>query len=234
MVGEPDMSTQQANVIRHENAESIRDVRGVSSAREIQEHVERHLGKINSVFHEIVSDTIHLDILFLMPNERFPFVRLVTMGVSDLPMQTPNGSKGTPKYIELMIALPPNWQLDDASLRQEQWYWPLRLLKFLGRLPHKHATWLGYGHTIATDDPPKPFADSTRLCAALILSSSTVPEDFHRLKISHDKTIEFLCVIPIHREELDFKLGHGLDSLFDCFDTDNVGEIVEPGRHSAA
>ena len=234
MGSESDKFAQKANVIRHEDAQLFMDVGGISSAREIEEHIEKYLGKIKTVFHEIVSDAIHLDVLFLMPSEKFPFVRLVTMGVSDLPMQIPKGSKGTSKYIELMIALPPNWQLDDASLRQEQWYWPLRLLKFLGRLPHKHATWLGYGHTIAADDPPKPFADSTKLCGALILNSLTVPEDFHRLKIDEDKTIEFMCVVPLHREELEFKLKHGLDSLFDRFDEGNVGEVVEPGRQSVA
>ena len=36
---------------------------------------------------------------------------------------------------ELAIALPADWKLDQESMKDEKWYWPIRLLKSLARLP---------------------------------------------------------------------------------------------------
>lgn len=49
---------------------------------------------------------------------------------------------------ELAIALPPDWKLDEESMTDERWYWPVRLLKVLARLPITSNTWLGWGHTM--------------------------------------------------------------------------------------
>ena len=49
---------------------------------------------------------------------------------------------------ELAIALPPDWKLDEESLKDERWYWPIGLLKVLARLPISNDTWLGFGHTM--------------------------------------------------------------------------------------
>ena len=34
-------------------------------------------------------------------------------------------------------------------MKDEKWYWPIRLLKSLARLPIASDTWLGFGHTMA-------------------------------------------------------------------------------------
>ena len=39
------------------------------------------------------------------------------------------------KRQELAIALPADWKLDQESMKNEKWYWPIRLLKVLARLP---------------------------------------------------------------------------------------------------
>ena len=45
---------------------------------------------------------------------------------------------------ELAIALPGNWKLKHEDLKNERWYWPIRLLKTLARLPIASDTWLGF------------------------------------------------------------------------------------------
>src|SRR5690606_33353617 len=117
---------------------------------EISNHIERYLGPVSSVFHELVSDTIHIDVHMVLPNEGCEDVRLVTSGMSDLPMSVPEDA-GCPGFAELMVTLPAGWKLDQASFQDENWYWPVRLLKSLARLPHKHATWLGFGHTVPNE-----------------------------------------------------------------------------------
>ena len=49
---------------------------------------------------------------------------------------------------ELVIALPADWKLNQESMQDERWYWPIRLLKALARLPIYNDTWLAWGHTM--------------------------------------------------------------------------------------
>lgn len=63
---------------------------GEEFIQEISAHIEKHLGPVETVFHEVVSDTVHIDVHIVKPTVKFPFVRLVTSGMSDLPMTTPD------------------------------------------------------------------------------------------------------------------------------------------------
>src|SRR5690606_27736593 len=100
----------------------------------------------------------------VLPNEGCEDVRLVTSGMSDLPMSVPEDA-GCPGFAELMVTLPAGWKLDQASFQDENWYWPVRLLKSLARLPHKHATWLGFGHTVPNGHPAGPYQAAEKRAA---------------------------------------------------------------------
>jgi hypothetical protein len=107
---------------------------GEMCLEQISAHIEAHLGPVATVFHEIVSDTVHIDVHVVLPTEESPYARLVTSGMSDLPMP---GDNDVPRYLELVATLPGDWRLDRASFEDERWYWPVRLLKQLARFPHK-------------------------------------------------------------------------------------------------
>lgn len=202
---------------------------GEECIQQISGHIEKHLGKIEMVLHEIVSDTVHVDVHWVRPNEDFPFHRLITSGMSDLPMHAPPESS-VPRYTELMITLPAEWRIDQESFEDEAWYWPVRLLKTLARLPHKYETWLGFGHTVPNGDPAEPYAPNTKLCGAIILPSITVPDDFHSLSISAGKDITFYSVVPLFESEMDLKLRKGVDELLKLFDKKKVNDIVDIKR----
>jgi len=198
---------------------------------QISAHVENTLGTVDSIFHEIVSDTIHIDVLQVAPTEDFPFWRLVTSGMSDLPMSTVNGS-GDPRYAELMLTLPDYWRFDHESLQDENWYWPLRLLKQLARLPHCHQAWLGWGHTIPNGNPVEPYAENTKLCGSIILLC--VPEQFETLRIDADKEIRFFTVVPLYQEEMDLRRNCGTSELLERLAHAQVSDIIDPQRKNAA
>ena len=44
-------------------------------------------------------------------------------------------------------------------MKDEKWYWPIRLLKSLARLPIASDTWLGFGHTLEHEED---FAKDTK------------------------------------------------------------------------
>ena len=135
-----------------------------------------------------------------------------------------------PRYTELMMTLPRDWKLDEASLKDERWYWPIRVLKMLARLPHKHTTWLGWGHTVPNGDPPEPYAENVGFSGAIVLPSVSVPQAFHVLEIVGKKTITFYAVVPLFETEMNFKLRHGTDELLSRMDKKHVSDIVDPSR----
>jgi hypothetical protein len=200
---------------------------------QISTHIERHLGTIETVFHELVSDTVHIDVHFVKPSEKFPFVRLVTSGMSDLPMTTPP-EIDVPKFVELVVTLPPDWKLDQKSLEDENWYWPVRQIKYLARLPHKYQTWLGWGHTVPNGDPAEPYAANTELNGSIVLPSITVPDAFHTLKIDEEKEITFYAVVPLYKEEMDLKLRSGTDKLLERLGKKGITDVIDPKRTNVA
>lgn len=231
---EPKVVSLSGAPIYHHGLESDWQVaQGEMCLEQISDHIERHLGKVEIVFHELVSDTVHIDVHFVKPSPDQPFCRLVTSGMSDLPMAVPDDSEA-PRYAELIVTLPADWHLDQQSFESEEWYWPIRLIKQLARLPHKHHTWLGFGHTIPNCDPAEPYATNTKLCGAIILAPASVPEDFGTLQIDETKTITFYAVVPLFQEEMDLKLRSGSDKLLDLFDSKGINDIMDPGRVNVA
>ena len=219
--------------LAHGDASPWEAPQGEECIEEISAHLEVQLGPVETVFHEILSDTVHVDVHFVKPTAEFPFARLVTSGMSDLPMTTPAESD-VPRYVELMITLPGNWHLDSESFKDEAWYWPVRLLKYLARFPHKYDTWLGWGHTIPNGDPADPYGPNTSLCGAMILPSVTVPDGFHCLRIDDEKAITFYSVVPLYEEEMQLKLKSGSNKLLDLFDRAGVNDIVDLSRRNVA
>lgn len=224
------VSMSGQSIYVHMDAGEWRAPEGEAACLEqISAHIAQNLGEVESVFHEIVSDTVHIDVHWVKPNAHYPYHRLITSGMSDLPMRVPDAFEG-PRYMELMITLPHDWQISEEAFQDETWYWPVRLLKFLARLPHKYDTWLGYGHTIPNGDPAEPYAPGTALSGSIVLPSVSVPPSFYELAVDAEKTIAFLSVVPLHPGEMNLKLRKGVDALLDLFDRKNIRDVVDPAR----
>lgn len=204
---------------------------GEECIEEISDHIEKHIGKVHMVFHELVSDTVHVDVHHVLPSEDFPFHTLVTSGMSDLEMNVPSEYPAA-KHMELVMMLPEHWQLDKESFDDENWYWPIRQLKYLARFPHKYDTWLGFSHTIPNGDPAVPFADKTKLNGILVVQAISLPEEFDRLKIDENKTIEFHCLMPLYDEEMSYKLEKGCDALLDKFKKYKINDVIDINRRN--
>ena len=194
----------------------------------VEGHIERYFGEVENVFHEIISPDIHVDICMVPPAEERDYYTLVTMGMGAHRMNVPEElAEYQLERAELAIALPPDWKLDQESMQDERWYWPIRLLKVLARLPIANDTWLGFGHTI---DNKENFANGTKLCASLL----TGPQDMDMGGVGEVCTlpggeeVNFYQVIPLYREELEYKLAHDADSLIEQMA--EVSFVVRPDR----
>jgi hypothetical protein len=189
----------------------------------VGEHISSHFGKYENVFHEIVSPDIHVDICIIDPTPERDHYTLVTMGMGAHRMNVPKElRKEKLDRAELLITLPSDW---DIRNEDEKWYWPIRWLKILARLPIEHDTWLGYGHTVPNDGP---LADNTELCGILV----TMPYHFGVAScvcvLPGGDEINFYQLVPIYEDEMNFKVENDAEALEERFphDFDMVVDIA--------
>ena len=193
----------------------------------IEQHIKNTFGEFENVFHELVSPDIHVDICVVPPSEERDYYTLVTMGMGAHRMNVPEElAEYKLERAELAIALPPDWKLDEKSLKEEQWYWPIGLLKVLARLPIAEDTWLGFGHTM---DKQSPFAEGTKLCGALLVG----PQDIvwtggEVCTLPSGEEVNFYQVIPLYRNEIEYKLEHDADALLKKMA--GISFVVNPTR----
>lgn len=198
-------------------------------AEKIEEHVQKYYGATDNVFHEIISDLIHIDVHHIPPTEERNYHVLFTTGMSFLPMNVPQGLEDH-RFAELMICLPASWSLTEEALKDENNYWPIRWLKLLAKFPHDYQTWLGWGHTMPAGNPPVPLSEQTKMNGVILLPPICMDFGFHVLKMDEERSIRFYAVIPLYQEEMDYKLKHGLDALMDRFDKHGINEVIDLQR----
>ena len=157
----------------------------------------------------------------------------VTSGMSEKAMPVPNGALDG-RFAELVICLPPDWPLTMEAWKDETNWWPLRLLKGLARYPHENQTWLYAGHSIPWSDPPKPYAENTKMTSVVLLRPRLIPEEYQIIHVSKKKHVRLWGLFPLYQEEEDLKVRDGSDRLEELFDQNGVTELLDPIRRSVA
>lgn len=197
----------------------------------IDKHIGKYFGKFESVFHEKVSPDIHVDICIIPPGKERNYYTLVTMGMGAHRMNVPEElSEYKLERAELAIALPPDWKLDVKSMRDERWYWPIRLLKSTARLPIQCDTWLGWGHTVGLNEG-ETYAENTRLRGCILIGPQMVEEDGCRCVLPNGDMVNFYHLIPLYQDEMEYKFEQGADALLSRFN--NFSFVVDSNRPSA-
>ncbi|MGO9372456.1 MAG: suppressor of fused domain protein [Syntrophobacteraceae bacterium] len=200
----------------------------------ISDHIEKTIGRIHIVFHEVVSDDLHIDIHYVKSTLFRRYEVLVTSGMSAVPMAVPPDAQ-QPRFGEIITVLPKGWPLVMEAFSDERYYWPLRLMKSLARLPFYENTWLGFGHTVANGNPEesiKPYAEGTKLCAAAVLPPFSLGPKAWCMEREDGEKVFFWAAVPLHLAELQFKMEHGIDPLLDLFDQHGVTDKIAPQRRS--
>ncbi len=207
------------------------EVAPVLYAEEIEAHFDRIFpGRTTSVFHEIVSDIVHIDVHFMEPTDEDPVRVLHTTGMSDLPMTIPAALKKERQSLEraeLVIILPGSWPIDSGALEDERHYWPVRLLKQLARYPHEYHSWLGHGHTVQNSDG-EPYAEDIKFNGAVL---SALKGEIGLIPTRDRSLINVYGVVPLYQEEMDFKRQFGIEPLFEKLSEVEEGMfLVNPSR----
>ncbi|MNO50158.1 Suppressor of fused protein (SUFU) [compost metagenome] len=196
-------------------------------------HIEKYIGVIDTVFKEVISDVLSIDILIVAPTPSRNYYTLITSGMSELAMQVPDGAEEY-QYTELMICLPPTWKLSDEAFKDERNYWPVRALKTMARFPHEYNTWLYMGHTLVNGNPVQPYSEDTGFKGMFVWVPEVKDQSgFFNLEMNSEKVVHFYTLIPLYEEELEYKVKHGEDELLNKLNKIGVTDVLIPSRKNS-
>lgn len=192
----------------------------------VEAHMERYFGHCDNVFHEIMSPDIHVDIYIMPPTPERNYYVLSTFGMGAHRMNVPTELADRKlERAEIIVTLPPDWKISEPD---EAWYWPIRWLKILARLPINEDSWLGWGHTISNPDDA-PFAPNTKLCSVILTQPGAFDEEAVCCVLPGGDEVNFYQMIPLYFEETQFKLSHDSETLLSRFSAQLL-EVVDPNR----
>ena len=192
----------------------------------VEEHIMSKFGNFQNVFHEISSPDIHVDVCIIEPTPERNYYTLITMGMGAHKMNVPKElRKNRIDRAEILIALPPDWEIQNPD---EKWYWPIRCIKTLARLPGGNDTWLGHGHTMSNEEP---YAENTELCCAMLTFPYDFPQEAAVCELPDGDRVVFYQVLPLYEDEMNFKLENGAEKLEDLF-PDDYDFVLDIGRRS--
>lgn len=210
--------------------------RGDHQTEALVAHLERHVAPVETVFAEIVSETVHVDVIFTAAVPQLPYRVAMTSGLSDLPMRVPAGAEHL-RHAELFVLLPREWPIDEASFADDRWFWPIATLRGLARLPHEHGSYFAYGHTLGNGEPPAPYHPSTRLAGAVLLTAPNLPHAFHAVTLhgtAGPRNVQLLAFVALHAEEIALVRAQGLDALTQRLLATGVDAVLRIDRPNVA
>ena len=150
---------------------------------------------------------------------------------ADKPMTVPDGYDEPPRR-ELALSLPANWTLTEETMASERVFWPVRLLRNLALYPRRYATFLDVTHTVGNGDEAEPYALNTKMMCALIGPSPFTEAETAAMPSIEGQAVQFASVIPIYRDEMEFKLAHGANALLDRLRTAGATDVLDVTRRS--
>lgn len=181
----------------------------------VDAHIVAWFGEYENVFHEIASPDIHVDVCIVDPTPERDHYTLVTTGMGAHRMNVPRElRKAKLDRAEVLITLPPDWDIQSSD---EKWYWPIRLIKSLARLPGESNTWLGYGHTVENGEP---FAENTEFCGSMLTMPYYFGKEAAVCILPDGDEINFYQVVPLYESEMNFKIENDAEMLEDLFPED--------------
>ncbi len=176
--------------------------------RLLELHIRRYYGPIQKTLREAGGAGVQVDIHVIAPTREKNYYTLITSGMGAHQMRVPQELAGYHvDRAELVICLPPDWKLEDPD---EKWYWPLRWLRLLARLPIEQDTWLGWGHTVPNG---RPFAVNTMLSGVILTGPMGVSKAAGVCKLQDGSEVNLYQVVPLYSEEMEYKLEHDAEAL---------------------
>ncbi|WP_299438260.1 suppressor of fused domain protein [uncultured Aquimarina sp.] len=186
--------------------------------------------KLVSVFHEIPTLDLHLDVFLIKP-ENSTFNILLTCGMSTLKMEVGEEVENPTEleFAELMMLIPKQIEFEQIYSGKNKNDWIISILKQSAKFPHFYNTWIGIGHTLQAEMDMSPYSIETKFVGALVLPSVTFDKEFTEIH-KNGRKINIYNVFPLYKDELEFKIENGYNKLLDLLIKANGKEVLDLNR----
>ena len=197
-------------------------------------HVKVHIDQYFGVYTQLLtddSDPDHpLEIAVILPRPEHDYYTLVTVGLSRHRMDFSEERREEKlERAELLINLPRDWKLTKADCREEQWSWPIRMMLATAYFAMEDPeVGLESRTTLMEGEDGIPFAENTDLRGEILLYPGVFGEESFFCRLPGGEEVNFYQVIPLYRDELEYKLAHDADALLDKME--GISFVVEPDR----
>jgi hypothetical protein len=184
-----------------------------------EEHYIRHLGPLTEpAARSSFGQGRRLFVYQFKPHANREHWTLITGGMSDYQQPLP---PGTPEYVS------PRTEIMMYVREPKQWMFDV--LMGLAEIPFREQTHLHWWHTVPNGMPMTP--QPSLLTNFFLIPPFCESVDFDSLRID-DQRVQFLVVLPITDEELEFKLKQGATALLKIFEDKDFDCIVKEERQS--
>ncbi len=197
----------------------------------VNKHIDTHFKDSDiTVFHEMPTLDIHLDIYHIKPKHA-AFEVLLTSGMSSIAMNVSEIEQNSEsyKFAELMTLIPKGVDFGKIYPSGTKYDWIISMLKQSAKFPHFYDTWVGIGHTIQAHEEIIPYSENTNYCGCLVLPIMTFPEEFQKID-SPNGTINIYGLFPLYKEELEFKIHNGYNQFINFLIKNNTKEVMDFDR----
>ena len=197
----------------------------------VKVHIDRHFGVYTQVLTDDSDPEYPLEIAVIPPRLEHDYYTLVTLGLSRHRMGFPEERRDEKlERAELLINLPRDWKLPKADCREERWNWPIRMMLATARFAMDDPeVGLESRTTLSEGEEGVPLAEGTDLRGEILLCPGVFGEDSFFCRLPDGDEVNFYQVIPLYREELQYKLEHGSDALLDLCPDESL-EVIDPHR----
>lgn len=151
---------------------------------------------------------------------------VMTNGLSNYKMPVPEKLAGR-EFNELYFCLPSYWEWDAYDNPQMNWVykWIQRLAKYVV----ENKTWFGNGHTMPCGKDMEELSSTMKQNHFFLLDPILLEEALRPVTLQ-EKEINFLAIIPIFADEMDYKQGKGTFKLAQKLRSAGVTEKLDDFR----
>ena len=198
-------------------------------------HVKVHIDQQFGVYTQLLTDNSDpdhpLEIAVIPPRLEHDYYTLVTVGLSRHRMGFLEERREEKlERAELLINLPQDWRLTKADCREERWNWPIRMMLATAHFAMEDPeVGLESRTTLDEGEDGIPFAENTELRGEILLCPGVFGTDSFFCRLPDGDEVNFYQVIPLYREEIQYKLEHGSDALLDLCPDESL-EVINPHR----
>lgn len=148
---------------------------------------------------------------------------------SDLHLYRMNNDSIKHKFLELYFELPSYWSEKDLEEPENSW-----VFSTLSRLKNHvvdKSTWFADGHTMRANEKNQSIASNMKQNYLMLSEPIHLSEYLKGFSVG-TQNIEFLAIIPIFRQEFQYKQAYGTDKLREVFEEREVTERLDGFRQN--